>query len=303
MAMERIQSFRGFKYSCERWIWVIARFPFTCEGINSLSQYCTATVNIYRFIPAFKIAGTLWNLKTSMKKLKIRTWDVNLEIKNKQEDIHLSGKRKGQKYTPVCEKLLGHWEFCPWVGRLRICLYQSHLGQRQLKIWLSLLLLILMCSPRNVCHLQARKKEREGKKPESINSNRRNSWILSTPQVISSHRLIEVGWISLLRDGLPTTKTAQQRAVSLLLAVHCGLLWTRRKINKTGCNGGTSYIIVTTHVHKKRQIASLPSSFILLAANFLHTYIMHAWVITYRSYFPFCISTFLTVFLNLKLNF
>lgn len=40
-----------------------------------------------------------------MKKLKYE--DVNLEIKNKQ-DIHLSAKRKGQNYTPVCEKLLGH---------------------------------------------------------------------------------------------------------------------------------------------------------------------------------------------------
>lgn len=41
-----------------------------------------------------------------MKKLKYE--DVNLEIKNKQEDTHLSAKRKGQNYTPVCEKLLGH---------------------------------------------------------------------------------------------------------------------------------------------------------------------------------------------------
>lgn len=42
------------------------------------------------------------------KKNPLKYEDENLEIKDKQEDIHLSAKRKGQNYTPVCEKPLGH---------------------------------------------------------------------------------------------------------------------------------------------------------------------------------------------------
>lgn len=81
-----------------------------------------------------------------------------------------------------------------------------------------------------------------------------------------------------------TNTTAQQWA-SLPLAVHYGLLWTRRKIGKMGCNGGTSYIMVPTHLHKKDRLLLYLHHFSLLAANFLHTYIMHVWI-AYRSEFP-----------------